>query len=58
LFDCNGTAAQVWSTRTDGTLYNARSDRCLDDTGNTHTPGDALQIYDCNSSAAQQFRLH
>ncbi|MCO5974073.1 ricin-type beta-trefoil lectin domain protein [Actinoallomurus soli] len=57
LFDCNGTGSQKWTSRSDGTLYNPQSGRCLDDPGNRQRPGDALQIYACNTSTAQQFRL-
>jgi hypothetical protein len=57
LWDCNGTAAQVWTSRSDGTLYNPQSGRCLDDSGNHQQQGDALQIYDCNGTTAQIFRL-
>jgi hypothetical protein len=57
LFDCNGTAAQEWVTRTDGTILNPRSGRCLDDPGGLQRAGDRLQIYDCNGTPAQRFRL-
>lgn len=57
LWDCNGTGSQVWVTRADGSLQNPASGRCLDDPQNARKPGDRLQLYDCNGSAAQRFRL-
>ena len=58
LFDCNGSAAQQWVTRADGTILNPASNRCLDDADGLQRQGDPLQIYDCNNTTAQQFRLH
>jgi hypothetical protein len=57
LFDCNGTAAQEWVTRTDGTMLNPRSGRCVDDPGGLQRAGDRPQIHDCNGTLAQRFRL-
>jgi hypothetical protein len=57
LFDCNGTGSQAWTSRADGTLVNPQSGRCLDDPGNKQQAGDALEIYDCNTTTAQRFRL-
>lgn len=57
LWDCNGTGAQTWVTRSDGTLFNPQSGRCLDDSGNKQQPGDILQIWDCNGTTAQRFTL-
>jgi hypothetical protein len=36
---------------------NPRSGRCLDDQGGLQRAGDRLQIYDCNGTPAQRFRL-
>ncbi|MCX5215312.1 ricin-type beta-trefoil lectin domain protein [Kitasatospora sp. NBC_00240] len=44
-------------TRTDGTLLNPRSGRCLDDNGGKQQPGDTLQIWDCDGTTAQRFTL-
>jgi len=38
-------------------IVNTNSGRCLDVPGATTTPGTALQIFDCNGSAAQQWVL-
>ncbi|WP_035844959.1 ricin-type beta-trefoil lectin domain protein [Kitasatospora azatica] len=64
----NKTLVQLWSCTTDnpdqqwvpqpnGALRNPRSNRCLDDPGATLTQGTRLQIYDCNGSAAQRWRI-
>jgi hypothetical protein len=58
LFDCNGTGAQAWVTRADGSVLNPQSGRCLDDAGGLARSGDRLQIYDCNQTAAQKFTWH
>ncbi|HKN56579.1 MAG TPA: ricin-type beta-trefoil lectin domain protein, partial [Amycolatopsis sp.] len=57
LWDCNGTGSQTWITQPDGALLNPQSGRCLDDPDGTGAAGDRLQIYGCNSTPAQQFRL-
>ncbi len=57
LWDCNGTGSQTWVTRADGTILNPQSGRCLDDAGGLQHVGDRLQLYDCNNTPAQQFRL-
>jgi hypothetical protein len=57
LFDCNGSAAQQWTTRADGTILNPVSGRCLDDSGGLLHAGDRLQIYDCNGTPAQKLHL-
>ncbi|MFI1096402.1 ricin-type beta-trefoil lectin domain protein [Streptomyces sp. NPDC020917] len=58
LSSCTGSAGQVWTHRTDGTLLNPASGRCLDVPDGTTTPGAVqLQLYDCNSTAAQLWQL-
>ncbi len=54
LAGCTGAASQTWVHRTNGALVNTGSSRCLD------VPGDSaarLQIYDCNGSAGQAWKL-
>ncbi len=55
LYSCNGTAAQVWSLESDGTIR--ALGKCLDDPGATTTDGTQLQIYTCNGTLAQVWRL-
>ena len=57
LYDCNGTAAQVFIPQSDGSLYNPQSGKCLDDTGWSTTPGTQLQIWDCTGNANQRWTL-
>jgi hypothetical protein len=58
LAACTGAAGQTWTHRTDGTLLNPASGRCLDVPNGNTTPGAVLlQLYDCNSSAAQLWKL-
>jgi Ricin-type beta-trefoil lectin domain/Glycosyl hydrolases family 16 len=56
LYPCNGTGAQVWVARANRTLYNPKSDKCLDDT-NWGGSGTQLQIWDCSGNANQQWLL-
>jgi hypothetical protein len=51
-YQCNGSAAQRWTPRNDGTLFNPQSGRCLDG-----GDGAGLQITDCNGSSGQTFAL-
>ncbi|MFF9640022.1 ricin-type beta-trefoil lectin domain protein [Kitasatospora aureofaciens] len=44
LYDCNGTGAQQWQHRADGSLLNRQSGRCLDDLGFSTTNGNQLGI--------------
>jgi chitinase len=57
IYDCNGTGAQVFIPRSDGTLYNPNSGKCLDDTDWSTTWGVKLQIWDCSGNANQQWQL-
>jgi glucosylceramidase len=38
-----------------GTVYNNLGDFCLDDTGDSTTNGNPVQIYTCNGSSAQKW---
>jgi hypothetical protein len=55
LWACNGTAAQTWEPRTNGTLYNAVTNRCLD----APKSDDRTQLYvhTCNTGANQKWTL-
>ncbi|MFB7369629.1 ricin-type beta-trefoil lectin domain protein [Streptomyces sp. NPDC056222] len=55
LWTCDGDSRQQWRDRGDGSLVNAASGLCLDLPGGSATDGNALQIYDCNRSAAQRW---
>ena len=57
LFDCNGTSAQNWTTRADGSILHPASGLCLDDVNGSQAAGDRLQLYGCNGTAAQRFKL-
>ncbi|MCX4587613.1 ricin-type beta-trefoil lectin domain protein [Streptomyces sp. NBC_01481] len=54
LWDCNGTAAQRWTVRSDGTVQ--ALGKCLDVTGGSTADGTKVQLYGCNGSGAQQWR--
>ncbi|AGL16789.1 glycoside hydrolase family 31 [Actinoplanes sp. N902-109] len=55
---CTGSPAQLFTRRADGTLLNPASGRCLDTPDGNTTPGAVqLQLFDCNASAAQVWRL-
>jgi prepilin-type N-terminal cleavage/methylation domain-containing protein len=56
LYGCNSTGAQVWTLRSDGTLLNPQSGKCL--SANATTPlGPQLVILDCGTAASQRFSL-
>lgn len=56
LYGCNSTGAQVWTLRSDGTLLNPQSGKCL--SANVATPvGTQLVILDCGTGANQRFSL-
>jgi hypothetical protein len=57
LYTCNGTGAQVWVPRGDGSLFNPESGKCLDDTDWSTTPGKQAQIWDCAGTANQQWQI-
>lgn len=54
LWDCNGTAAQRWTVRADGTVQ--ALGKCLDVTAGSTANGAKVQLYGCNGSGAQQWR--
>ena len=56
LYDCNGSGAQQWQQRGDGSMYNPASGRCLDSPAGSTANGARLEIWDCNGSSAQVFR--
>ncbi|MEV0982540.1 lectin [Streptomyces sp. NPDC049915] len=53
LYDCNGTTAQRWTVKTDGTIQ--ALGKCLDVTSASTTDGARIQLYDCNGTGAQQW---
>ena len=53
LYGCNNTGAQVWTLRSDGTLLNPQSARCL----TTGTAGAQLFIFDCGTGPNQRWSL-
>ncbi|MFD3539882.1 ricin-type beta-trefoil lectin domain protein [Streptomyces sp. NPDC058662] len=55
LYDCNGTAAQRWESRADGTLR--ALGKCLDVASGGTADGTPVQLWDCNGTAAQQWAL-
>lgn len=54
LWDCNGTAAQRWTVRADGTVQ--ALGKCLDVTAGSTANGAKVQLYGCNGTGAQQWR--
>ncbi|MEU6511446.1 MULTISPECIES: SGNH/GDSL hydrolase family protein [unclassified Streptomyces] len=53
---CNGSEAQQWSARSDGTLR--ALGKCLDATGRGTANGTKIEIWDCNSGANQQWQAY
>jgi Glycosyl hydrolases family 31/Ricin-type beta-trefoil lectin domain/Domain of unknown function (DUF5110)/Carbohydrate binding module (family 35) len=55
---CSGAATQKWTHQSDGALVNPASGRCLDVPDDNTAPGAVqLQVFDCNSTGAQLWRL-
>jgi predicted alpha-1,6-mannanase (GH76 family) len=55
---CTGSAEQEWTWQTSGsTLYNAWSGKCMDNTGNSTTNGNPIQIWACLNDNAQTWHL-
>ncbi|MFE7560655.1 ricin-type beta-trefoil lectin domain protein, partial [Kitasatospora sp. NPDC057500] len=57
LYDCNGSGAQQWRPRADGSLYNPMSGRCLDGYAYSTTNGSPVLIWDCNGAANQVWHV-
>jgi hypothetical protein len=58
LATCSGASGQLWARQASGALVNPGSGRCLDVPQGNTTPGAVqLQIFDCNTSPAQTWRL-
>jgi hypothetical protein len=55
LYHCNGTAAQVWQWRSDSTLYNPHSGKCLNVPSTAN--GVHLQIAICHVTNSQYWNL-
>ncbi|MFE4669012.1 ricin-type beta-trefoil lectin domain protein [Streptomyces sp. NPDC056716] len=53
LYDCDGTAAQRWTTGTDGTVR--ALGKCLDVTGNNPASGTRAQLWSCTGAAHQKW---
>ncbi|MBH0130350.1 glycoside hydrolase family 16 protein [Salinibacterium sp. NK8237] len=56
LYTCNGTDAQSWDIRSDGTVR--AFDKCLDVEAANTTNGTRVQLFECNGTAAQQWYLN
>ncbi|MEV6006929.1 ricin-type beta-trefoil lectin domain protein [Streptomyces sp. NPDC051976] len=56
IWSCDGTAAQTWSARSDGTLRAVG--KCLDATGRGTANGTKIEIWDCNGGANQQWQAY
>ncbi|WP_438303170.1 ricin-type beta-trefoil lectin domain protein [Streptomyces sp. HUAS TT11] len=53
LYDCNGTGAQNWTVRSDGSVQSLG--KCLDVMAASTANGAKVQLYDCNGTGAQQW---
>ncbi|WP_458248792.1 ricin-type beta-trefoil lectin domain protein [Streptomyces sp. MAI_2237] len=53
---CNGSTAQQWSARSDGTLR--ALGKCLDATGRGTANGTKIEIWDCNAGGNQQWQSY
>jgi hypothetical protein len=55
LQDCNGSAAQAWDFRSDGTVHVLGL--CLDDAWGAVANGTVIQVANCNGGPAQKWIL-
>ena len=55
LWDCNGTAAQQWTTGTDGTIR--ALGKCMDVSAAGTANGTVVQLWDCNGTGAQSWNI-
>jgi glucosylceramidase len=53
LYDCNGTGAQQWTVKADGSIQ--ALGKCLDVSGGSTADGAKVQLYDCNGTGAQRW---
>ncbi|MFD5077171.1 ricin-type beta-trefoil lectin domain protein [Streptomyces sp. NPDC058371] len=53
LYDCNGSTAQKWTVKADGTVQ--ALGKCLDVTSASTADGAKVQLYDCNGTNAQRW---
>ncbi|MFD1661355.1 lectin [Streptomyces caeni] len=53
LYDCNGTDAQRWTVKADGSVQ--ALGKCLDVSGGSTADGAKVQLYDCNGTEAQRW---
>jgi lysophospholipase L1-like esterase len=53
---CDGSAAQTWSARSDGTLR--ALGKCLDAAGRGTANGTKIEIWDCNGGTNQQWQTY
>jgi len=56
IWSCNGSEAQQWSARSDGTLR--ALGKCLDATGRGTANGTKIEIWDCNGGTNQQWQAY
>lgn len=59
-FSCNGSGAQKWEWRWNGTnwtLVNPASGKCLDISGGSMANGARLNLWDCNGAGAQKWQV-
>lgn len=55
-WSCNGSAGQLWSARSDGTLQ--ALGKCLDATGRGTANGTKIAVWDCNGGTNQQWQAY
>lgn len=53
-YSCNGTPAQQWIYRDDGSIYNVGSGKCLNDAANNSANDAPLGIWTCNNAYQDQ----
>ncbi len=55
LWNCDGSSAQKWTLKSDGTVVAQKSGLCLDVSGAKTANGSALDVWTCNGGANQKW---
>lgn len=57
LYDCNGSPAQQFTFQTDGTIYNANRNVCVDNTNHSSANQAPIRLAVCDGSTAQKWQM-
>lgn len=58
LYSCNGTGPQQFTFETDGTIYNANKNVCLNNTNHSSANQAPVGLAVCDGTSAQKWQMH